>query len=256
MIVVLEAIEDVAAGQVKCFEREGIAALAVQPDEFEEWVSGLVENEIAATELFLVGMSDQTDRIIHLIRQRPSGAIMVIGNTRKLEETLRFFAMGVDDVVHRPVHVLEIMARTRAIDRRASSYKNSFQIGGITIPGHGGDPIVAGDRLVLPRRERRILACLARARGQWVSKRQIFLQVYGLMSDVQDESVIESHICRLRRRLKLRLEVDLIESQRFYGYRLVDKQAECIHRPDAFSPPIPEYTMETARFVSGNTKLT
>lgn len=221
MIVVLEASEAAAAAQVRCFEREGIAALAVAPEDFEEWFSGLVDSEIAAIELFLVGINEHIDRIVRVIKFRPSGAVMAIGNVRKLDETLRLFAMGFDEVVYRPIHVLELMARSRAIDRRgAAGDKNSLRVGDMTIPGHGGDPIIAGDTVVLPRRERRILACLARARGQWVSKRQIFVQVYGIMSDVQDEAVIESHICRLRRRLRMRLGVDLIESQRFHGYRL------------------------------------
>ena len=51
-------------------------------------------------------------------------------------------------------------------------------------------------------------------------KSQIFNFVYGLFDDEIDENVIESHISKLRKRLRQRLGTDPINSQRFLGYRL------------------------------------
>jgi DNA-binding response OmpR family regulator len=54
-----------------------------------------------------------------------------------------------------------------------------------------------------------------------VTKSQIFSSVYGLFDQDINESVIESHVCKLRRRLRSRLGYDPIESRRHLGYRLV-----------------------------------
>jgi DNA-binding response OmpR family regulator len=84
----------------------------------------------------------------------------------------------------------------------------------------GRDPEVAGEVLPLPRRERRILEYLVSTKGCRVSKSQIFNYVYGLFSEDIDENVVESHVSKLRKRLRHRLGYDPIDSQRYLGYRL------------------------------------
>jgi hypothetical protein len=64
------------------------------------------------------------------------------------------------------------------------------------------------------------------SRNTRVTKTQIFNRVYGIFNDEIHENVIESHISRLRKRLKQRLGHDPIDSQRFLGYRLKDFAGE------------------------------
>src|SRR4029078_3321595 len=88
-----------------------------------------------------------------------------------------------------------------------------------------------------PRRERRILECLVVSRNTRITKTQIFNRVYGIFNYEIHENVIESHISRLRKRLKERLGIDPIDSQRFLGYRLKDVAAEgATHRSHATAP--------------------
>lgn len=99
-------------------------------------------------------------------------------------------------------------------------------LAGIRIFFDGRDPLVNGEVLPLPRRERRILECLVLSRNTRVTKTQIFNRVYGIFNDEIHENVIESHISRLRKRLKQRLGHDPIDSQRFLGYRLKEFAGE------------------------------
>jgi DNA-binding response OmpR family regulator len=85
----------------------------------------------------------------------------------------------------------------------------------------GRDPEIRGEVLQLPRRERRILEYLVSNRGCRINKTQIFNSVYGLFSEDIDENVVESHISKLRKRLRHRLGYDPIDSKRYLGYRLV-----------------------------------
>ena len=136
-----------------------------------------------------------------------------------MSDTLVLLDASFDDVLGKPVHAREILARANAIRRRARSTNGIAAE--ITVFADGRDAIVGGETLPLPRRERRILECLAESRTAWISKSQIFSRVYGIHNDELDENVVESHVCRLRRRLRFRLGYDPIESQRFLGYRLV-----------------------------------
>jgi DNA-binding response OmpR family regulator len=95
---------------------------------------------------------------------------------------------------------------------------------------NGSDPIVNGAPLSLPRRERRILEYLVINRGRRLTKAQIFNAVYGLFDDEVEENVIESHISKLRKKLRAQLGYDPIESQRFLGYMLRQPAVETLDR--------------------------
>jgi two-component system, OmpR family, flagellar system response regulator FtcR len=72
----------------------------------------------------------------------------------------------------------------------------------------------------LPRRERRILEYLVNNRGRRVSKAQIFNSIYGIFDENVEENVVESHISKLRKKLRRHLGYDPINSVRYLGYRL------------------------------------
>ncbi len=88
-------------------------------------------------------------------------------------------------------------------------------------PGIAKDPEVGGDVFPLPRRERRILEYLASLDGRRATKSQIFGAIYGLFEADVEENVVESHISKLRKKLRSALGRDPIDSKRFLGYRLV-----------------------------------
>ena len=73
---------------------------------------------------------------------------------------------------------------------------------------------------MLPRRERRILEYLAINRGRRVSRTQIFNAVYGLFDEEVEESVVESHISKLRKKLRQIMGYDPIDTKRYLGYQL------------------------------------
>jgi DNA-binding response OmpR family regulator len=226
MFVVLDDRATVAGGYVACFEREGVAATAVEPSEFLEWFELINDADVTVIEGFLLGAVSNRRQVSSRIRARCRGPLIGLIEARALSETLELFSLGFDDVLAKPFHVREILARSGAIRRRMQIIEECVDIGGIRIFFDGRDPIVARDVLPLPRRERRILECLVLSRNTRITKTQIFNRVYGIFNDEIHENVIESHISRLRKRLKQRLGYDPIDSQRFLGYRLKEFAGE------------------------------
>lgn len=231
MFVVLDDRSTVAGGYVACFEREGIAATAVEPSEFFEWFELINDADVAVIEGFVLGTVSNRRQISARIRSRCRSPLIGLIEARALSETLELFSLGFDDVLAKPFHVREILARSGAIRRRMQIADECIDIGGIRIFFDGRDPIVSGDVLPLPRRERRILECLVLSRNTRITKTQIFNRVYGIFNDEIHENVIESHISRLRKRLKQRLGYDPIDSQRFLGYRLKDFAGDDVIQP-------------------------
>jgi len=220
MFVVIDDRASISDACVACFDREGIAAVAVDPADFDEWSELISDSDLSVVEGFLVGLVANRKHVASRIRSRCRAPLIGILETRALTETLELFSQGFDDVLAKPFHVREILARSGAIRRRGKTTEQSIDIAGIRIFFDGRDPIVNGDVLALPRRERRILECLVLNRNTRVTKTQIFNRVYGIFNDEIHENVIESHISRLRKRLKQRLGRDPIDSQRFLGYQL------------------------------------
>ena len=110
------------------FDREGVSATGLSTSDFDNWVKTVSEPDILAVEAFLLG--DCRDRHVFpkLIKGRSPAPVIAMNDDKSLEETLDLFAAGVDDVVRKPVHVREILARIKAIRSRVQTR------GG----GHGG----------------------------------------------------------------------------------------------------------------------
>lgn len=218
MIVVVDERKLVKDGYTALFGREGIPSTGFHPAEFGEWVTTAADSDIAAIEAFLIGQAETTYELPRTIRDRSQAPVIAVSDHHSLDATLALFDCGVDDVVRKPVHPREILARAAAIRRRLSVLTQFTDAGPIRVFSDGRDPEVSGEVFPLPRRERRILEYLIANRGRRVSKAQIFNAIYGIFDEEVEENVVESHISKLRKKLRKKLGFDPIDSKRFLGY--------------------------------------
>lgn len=226
MFIIVDTREIVTAGYASAFEREGYASLELQPSELLDWLEITCAQDLGSVDAILLGECAERCSHVGSIRARcPEAQIVALEDTASLESTLELFSAGMDDVLKKPVHVREIIARVGAFRRRITSRNNSAGTGAIEVFYDGRDPLVGGDVMELPRRERRILEYLVKNKGRRVTKSQIFNAVYGVMNDGVDECVVESHISKLRKKLRKKLGFDAIESTRYIGYMLKDGSA-------------------------------
>ena len=70
-----------------------------------------------------------------------------------------------------------------------------------------------------PRRERHILEFMVKNARRRVTKTQIFNTVYGVFNDDVNESIVEGHMSKLRKKLRGKLGYEVIEAKRFLGYQ-------------------------------------
>ena len=133
--------------------------------------------------------------------------------------------LGADDYVTKPFNPAEVVARLRAVLRRAGAQANAapIRVGGIEIDeqDHVAVAHVGGGRSVplqLTLTEFRLLACLASQPRRCFSRG--FLIEHCLPESDALERVIDSHISKLRRKLHAVGQADMIEAVRGVGYRL------------------------------------
>jgi len=221
MIVIVDERELVTEGYHSLFDREGVASAGFAPGEFDEWVGSAADEDLKSVRAFLIGDCREDSVSPRKIRDRTKAPVIALSEHHSLENTLRLFEAGVDDVIRKPVHIREILARITAIRRRAQEDVSFTQVGAMRIFMDGRDPEIDGEPLPLPRRERRILEYLASNNGRRVTKTQVFNAIYGIFDDEVEENVVESHISKLRKKLREKLGHDPIDSKRFLGYRLI-----------------------------------
>ena len=155
-----------------------------------------------------------------LIQDRDPRLPVIIATAAGSSETaIEAMKLGAYDYLTKPFDMDELEARVRALSRRrAQPVETMHSFGGLvfnlqtrSLSGHGGV-------LDLPRREVAVIDALMTAQGRVVAKADLIEQVYGTGADVE-ESAIEVHVSRLRKRLRPH-GVD-IRAQRGLGYRLV-----------------------------------
>jgi two-component system, OmpR family, flagellar system response regulator FtcR len=200
---------------------EGLAANGITHRDFGEWFLSLDANDKSVIETIII--QNQTDKsdTVRLVKSRSNIPVVVINSCSDLDSTLKFFLAGADDVVTDKIQPRELVARIGAIRRRTSSHVGFVSVGPLKIYFDGRDVELFDQSLILPRRERRILEYLAANLSRRVNRTMIFNAVYGLFEEDVEESVIESHISKLRKKLRASLNFDPIDNQRYLGYQLI-----------------------------------
>ncbi len=90
------------------------------PEEFTSWIESASRSDLDAVQGFLLGDFDERARCASAIRRQSRAPIIALADSRSLEQTLVLFDAGIDDVLPKPVHVREILARAEAIWRRVN----------------------------------------------------------------------------------------------------------------------------------------
>jgi DNA-binding response OmpR family regulator len=128
--------------------------------------------------------------------------------------------LGADDYIRKPFDIDELVARIRAVLRRAESNGwPELRCGRIAFDQASGSFTVAGQPLNLPRRELALLEALIRRARRVVQRDTLSNDIFGFNDDVQSNT-LDAHVSRLRARLAA-AEADVtIQPVRGVGYIL------------------------------------
>ena len=167
---------------------------------------------------------------IEICRQIRAGAetrtLPVIMLTARGEEgdRLRGLATGADDYIVKPFSVAEVLARVKALLRRASPEKTAgvLQRSGIVLDRQA-HRVKRGPRDInLGPTEYRLLEFFMQSAGRVLSRAQLLDNVWGRSSEV-DERTVDVHVGRLRKAIVRGSEIDPIRTVRGAGYIFDEK---------------------------------
>ena len=152
-------------------------------------------------------------------------ALPILMLTARAEELDRVVGLerGADDYLTKPVSPRELVARVRALLRRAAlapPAAPSAQAALFELDADGQRIRFAGQWLVLTRLEFGLLRALLRAPGRIRSREALLDEVWGADGDATDRTV-DTHVKTLRAKLRaVRPELEPIATHRGMGYSL------------------------------------
>lgn len=155
-------------------------------------------------------------------------AIIVLSSRDAEADRVAALETGADDYVTKPFSPREVVARARAVLRRALSEPARPIAVQSSLPLHLDDATrrasVLGQPLELTRVEFDLLACLLEAPGRVFTRAQLIDRVWGDGFAITDRT-IDSHVKGLRRKVsEAGFDPNVIETVRGVGYRVADRR--------------------------------
>ena len=165
----------------------------------------------------------RVDGLTVLRRWREAGLsvpVLVLTARGSWHEKVQGIDGGADDYVAKPFRIEEVLARLRALIRRASGQMGAeLRCGALALDPRSAKVTVAGAPVKLTSHEYRVLAYLMHHRDRVVSQSELSQHIYSQDLD-RDSNTVEVFIARLRRKVG----ASHIETVRGLGYRMVNGQ--------------------------------
>jgi two-component system OmpR family response regulator len=147
-------------------------------------------------------------------RQGRHFPVLLLTARDRWSDKVQGFDAGADDYVAKPFHIEEILARLRALVRRAAGHATSeLACGPVRLDTRSGRVSVDGNPVKLTSHEYRLLSYLLHHQGRVVSRTELVEHLYDQDFD-RDSNTVEVFVGRVRRKLG----VDLIQTVRGLGY--------------------------------------
>ena len=214
-LLVLEDDPDVGRDLRSALTAEGFVVDLVS-DGADGWFLGGTEDyALAILDLGLPGL----DGLTILRRWRDEGRhfpVLILTARTDWTEKVEGIQAGADDYLGKPFAMGELVARVRALLRRAAGRSSSIlKLGALRVDTARMLATVHNRPVRLSPMEYRLLDILAHYSGRLVSVGQISEHLHGT-ADAADSNAIEALVLRLRRKIG----PDVIENRRGFGYML------------------------------------
>lgn len=150
--------------------------------------------------------------------------VLILTARDRWSEKVAGFDAGADDYLTKPFVTEELLARLRALMRRAAGHASAaLECGDLRVDTRAARASVNGEPIKLTAHEYRVLSYLMHHQGRVVPRTELVEHIYDQDFD-RDSNTIEVFVGRLRRKIGS----NRILTERGLGYRLIDPKAEKI----------------------------
>ena len=161
---------------------------------------------------------------LKIIRRETRVPVLMLTARKEEMDRVLGLELGADDYVTKPFGVRELLARVKALLRRASPSAESapgglLKAGGIELDPERYEVRVRGKALTLTTKEFEFLKLLLQSGGRALTRDQLLEKVWGYDRSMEiDTRTIDQHVARLRE--KLGPEGAVVATVKNVGYRI------------------------------------
>jgi len=211
-LLVVEDEPDLLNGLARALRRAGYAV-----DTAEDGEDGLYKAQSVAYDAIVLDvMLPRLDgwELLARLRQTHKTPVLMLTARDSTQDRVRGLDTGADDYLSKPFDVAELLARLRALIRRASGQAQArLALGEVELDTRARTVTRAGQPVALTAREYAILEYLALHQGELVTRTALYEHLFDETDDTLS-NLIEVHVFNLRRKLGH----DLIATRRGQGY--------------------------------------
>jgi two-component system OmpR family response regulator len=200
--------------------RQTLESAGYAVDSAEDGEEGQFLGETESYDAVILDLGlPEVDGLTVLDRWRKAGhkmPVLVLTARDSWSDKVAGLDAGADDYLAKPFQSEELIARLRALIRRASGNASSELVAGdVRLDSRSGRVTLAGEPVKLTAQEYKLLSYLMHHKGKVVSRTELIEHIYDQDFD-RDSNTIEVFITRIRKKLG----ADLITTIRGLGYSL------------------------------------
>jgi len=149
-------------------------------------------------------------------KEKKNFPVLILTAREQWSDKVSGFDAGADDYVTKPFQMEEVLARLRALIRRSAGHASSdIECGPLRIDTKSNRVFLNGMKLKLTSHEYKIVEYFLHHQDKIITRTELVEHIYDQDFD-RDSNTIEVFIGRLRKKMGM----DLIKTERGYGYRL------------------------------------
>ena len=152
----------------------------------------------------------------------PQLPVIVISGRSSDHDRVRSFVRGADDHVPKPFYYQELLARVRALLKRAHgrAQRGVMRVGELTLDPETREVRLAGEPVELAAKEFALLHALAEHPTRVYGKNELLRDVWGYLS-IGNTRTLDAHACRVRKKLAASSRPWIV-NVRGVGYKLTE----------------------------------
>lgn len=225
-LLLVEDEKSIAEGLAITLEAEGFQVAWVKDglDAVPAWER--VRPDLVVLDLMLPGLSGT--EVCRILRSRSDVPIIMLTAREAEVDRVVGLELGADDYVTKPFSTRELVARIKAILRRAPMAEHldvdaPAEACGVRVDRVRHEVRVDGDEVELPPKEFELLAYLVENAGRVLTRGQLIDEIWG-RDYVGDTKTLDVHVRRVRTRIEHDPKEPVrLQTVRGVGYRFADR---------------------------------
>jgi len=220
-------VEDEA--KLSDFIREGLQAEQISSDLAADGESALAlaitgRHDVIILDLMLPKL-DGFEVLRQLRQKQIKTPVLVLTARGAVEDRVKGLEVGADDYLVKPFAFEELLARLRALFRRAAEQGTTLRVANLEVDRLRRRVKRAGQEVTLTAREYRLLECLMENAGQPVTRAMLLERVWDSRADSLT-TLADVYVNYLRTKVDKDFEPKLIRTVRGIGYMLAEPDAK------------------------------